>query len=325
MAYDRPWKSFQEQLELLSERGMQIGDEAAALEYLERVGYYRLSAYWYPFRVFETVDQTRQGRPITRATDRFVPDTQFVDAVRLYLFDKELRLRLTDALERIEIALRVDIAYLLGERDAFAHLHRGTFHPSFARRKLGRDPRDNFEKWQERCLGLEKRSKEDFVKHYRQKHGPRLPIWVAVETWDFGTISQLFAMMQVPDQQRIAQKYGVPDWEVFQSWLRSLNYLRNVCAHHSRLWNRNVIDQPKLPEAGVLPWCDTFRGQRQLISRPFLLLSIVRHMTKVVCPDTGWHRRLQAHLAAFPAQHAQRQLSLEDMGTLKGWESWWAG
>ncbi|ANB02395.1 Abi family protein [Ectothiorhodospira sp. BSL-9] len=324
MAYDRPWKSFEEQIAILQSRGMEVADEAAALEYLKRVGYYRLSAYWYPFRIFKTVGHDRQGRPITQATDQFVPNTQFVDAVRLYLFDKELRLRLTDALERIEIALRVDIAHLLGERDAFAHLHRDTFHPSFARKRFGRDPRDTFEKWQARCEGMERRSKEDFVQHYRQKHGPRLPIWVAVETWDFGTLSQLFAMMKVPDQRRIARKYGVLDWAVFQSWLRSLNYLRNVCAHHSRLWNRNVIDQPKLPELGTLSWCDDFHGQPQLIARPFLLLSIVRHMTKVVCADTGWHLRLEAHLMTFPAPHAQRRLSLEDMGAPVGWERWWS-
>lgn len=322
MAYERPWKSFEEQIALLQARGMEVADEAAALEYLERVGYYRLSAYWYPFRVFDTVDHDHHGRPITQATDRFVPGTQFVDAVRLYLFDKELRLRLTDALERIEIALRVDIAHLLGERDAFAHLHRDTFHPSFARRKFGRDPRDSFEQWQQRCMGLERRSKEDFVEHYRLKHGPRLPIWVAVETWDFGTLSQLFAMMKVPDQRHIASKYGVPDWEVFQSWLRSLNFLRNVCAHHSRLWNRNIA-RPKIPAPGALPWCDAFRGEGELITRTFILLAITRHMTRVVCPDTGWHHRLQGHLAAFPSQHAQRRLSLEDMGAPPGWERWW--
>ncbi|MDH2374878.1 Abi family protein [Cobetia sp. 3AK] len=323
MAYDRPWKSFQEQLSLLIERGMQVGDESAALEYLEHVGYYRLSAYWYPFRVFETAGNDQHDRPITQATDQFVPDTQFIDAVRLYLFDKELRLRLTDALERIEIALRVDIAYLLGESDAFAHLHRATFHPSFARRKSGRDPRDSFEKWQERCEGMERRSKEDFVKHYRKKHGSRLPIWVAVETWDFGTLSQLFAMMKVPDQIRIALKYGIQDWKVFQSWLRSLNYLRNVCAHHSRLWNRNVIDQPRLPKQGEVPWCDEFRDAKRL-ARPFLLLSIVRHMALMVCPETEWHRRLQAHLEVFPVPHSRRGLTLEDMGAPPGWERWWA-
>ncbi len=52
MMYNRPWKSFSEQSELLKFRGMVVTDEAAALDYLQRVGYYRLSAHWYLFRKF---------------------------------------------------------------------------------------------------------------------------------------------------------------------------------------------------------------------------------------------------------------------------------
>ena len=59
MVYNRPWKSFPEQLELLKSRGMVVTDEAAALDYLQRVGYYRLSTYWYPFRKFEVVQDDR--------------------------------------------------------------------------------------------------------------------------------------------------------------------------------------------------------------------------------------------------------------------------
>ena len=122
MAYNRPWKSFAEQLELLKSRGMVVTDEAAALRYLERIGYYRLTAYWYPFRVFKLEQDPTTKVLRTVRTDQFVADTQFVDAVELYLFDKKLRLLVLDALERIEIALRVDIAYLLGQRNTFAHL-----------------------------------------------------------------------------------------------------------------------------------------------------------------------------------------------------------
>lgn len=324
MVYQRPWKSFHQQLDILLQRGIQVSDEAAALEHLERVGYYRLSAYWYPFRVFKTIGHDKHHRPVNQATDQFVPGTEFNDAIRLYLFDKKLRLHLTDALERVEVALRVDIAYVLGEQDAFAHLKRETFHKSFARKPVGKERKEAFVSWQGHAKRMEDRSKEDFVKHYRQKHSFRLPIWVAVETWDFGTLSHLFAMMKVPDQKRIAHKYGVHDWQIFQSWLRSLNYLRNLCAHHSRLWNRNIIDQPKLPQKGSIIWCDAFHDQPQLIARPFLLLSILRHMTKAICPNTHWHRRLQEHLMNFPAQHAECSLSLADMGAPRGWEGWWS-
>lgn len=131
MNYNRPWKPFPEQLELLKSRGMVVTDEAAALDYLQRVGYYRLSAYWYPFRKFEVVQDNNTGKLATKALDGFQPGTQFVDAVHLYLFDKKLRLHLADALERIEISLRVDLSYLLGKRSPFRphREHQGSLPP----------------------------------------------------------------------------------------------------------------------------------------------------------------------------------------------------
>jgi abortive infection bacteriophage resistance protein len=322
MVYSRPWKSFPEQLELLKSRGMVVTDEAAALDYLQRVGYYRLSAYWYPFRKFEVVQDCETGKLATMALDEFHPGTQFVDAVRLYLFDKQLRLQVMDALERIEVALRVDIAHLLGKRSQFAHLEEDELHPSFTRKKR-RDGRTHFEQWQSKCQDLQHRSKEDFVKHYRAKHGGQLPIWVVVETWDFGAVSQFFAMMKVKDQLAIASRYGIQDWHTFQTWLRSLNYLRNLCAHHSRLWNRNVVDQPSLAGTDNIDWCRSFAGKNDLIAKPFLLLAICRHMVKTTCPDTEWHSRLAGQLGDLPQQHSERKLSVADMGLPEGWSDWW--
>lgn len=323
MAYNRPWKSFSEQLELLKSRGMLVTDEAAALSYLERIGYYRLSAYWYPFRVFK-LDQDPTSKVLrTARTDQFEAATHFVDAVELYLFDKKLRLLVMDALERIEVALRVDIAYLLGQRNTFAHLDAKQLHPSFAGRVNKRTGLTTFDAWRTKYNGLLQRSQEDFVKHYRAQHGPNLPLWVAVEIWDFGAVSQLLAMMKVADQQHIAAKYGVNDWKVFQSWVRSLSYLRNLTAHHSRLWNRNVTVQPSLPKRGNIIWCDDFIGKTDLITKPFLLLDITLHMIKVICPGTEWNMRLARHLQQFPSQHSNRKLSIADMGAPNGWERRW--
>lgn len=322
MSYTRPWMSFSDQLAQLQSRGMDVGDQAAALSYLERIGYYRLSAYWYPFRVWEIRQDPGSGRLANSRTDRFVAGTHFLDAVNFYLFDKQLRLLAIDALERIEVALRVDIAYQLGRQNTFAHLDPAALHPSFAG-KLEKDGRTVHQAWRARYKQLVARSREDFVAHYHRNHGTDLPIWVAVELWDFGTLSQLFAMMKVADQQLIAQKHGVADWQAFQSWLRSLSYLRNLVAHHSRLWNRNVVSQPKLPAAGLIGWCDNFSGQRDLIAKPFLLLSICRHLVRQICPRTGWHQRLREQIKAFPAQHASKPRSIADMGAPAGWEAWW--
>ena len=326
MVYSRPWKSFPEQLELLKSRGMVVTDEAAALDYLQRVGYYRLSAYWYPFRKFEVVQSGNAGKLATRALDEFQPGTQFVDAVHLYLFDKQLRLYLADALERIEISLRVDLSYLLGKRSPFAHVEntKAHFHPGFAGRAFSKNnPKPAFDAWLGKYRELVKRSKEDFVRHYHTNHGDELPIWVAVEVLDFGAISQLFSMLHPRDQLAIANRYGVDDWKVFKSWLFSLSYLRNLVAHHSRLWNRNITSKPKLPKRGKIAWCDAFIDNEDTRFKPFLLLAITRTLVKSICPNTEWHERLAKHLEQFPEQHSSRKLDLSGMGIAEDWKDWW--
>ena len=57
MVYSRPWTSFPGQLALLKSRGMVVSDETAALDYLQRVGYYRLSAT--RFKLFLLLATTR--------------------------------------------------------------------------------------------------------------------------------------------------------------------------------------------------------------------------------------------------------------------------
>ncbi|MCY0967347.1 Abi family protein [Parathalassolituus penaei] len=323
MTYSRPWLSFPDQLAKLKSRGVIVTDDAAALKSLEQFGYYRLSAYWYPFRVREF---DARGK-LLRVKDEVHPNTHLVDAVHLYLFDKQLRLQVLDALERIEIAIRVDVAHLLGRLDTFAHTQQNQLHKTFANKSKGPGKPTAFDAWTQKRLNLENRSQEDFVKHYREKHGPDLPVWVAAETWDFGAVSQLFAMMKVKHQTQIATQYGVPDWEAFQSWLRSLNYLRNICAHHSRLWNRNMVDQPILPAVGALEWLDKMRASGltddELKARPFLILAICRHLVLKLHSGSQWHKRLETHLLALPEMNSDYKVSLQAMGVPENWQDWW--
>lgn len=321
--YSRPWKSFEEQLSLLESRGLSEADRIWALAWLRRVGYYRLSAYWYPFRVFRHEQCAETGRILSVRTDEFVPDTAFSDAVELYLFDRRLRVLLADALERIEVSLRVEVAYRLGEADTFAHLSEANFHPTFRARLDPRTRRTAFESWQQKYEGLVQRSREDFVKHYREKHGPDLPLWVAIEVWDFGAVSQLLAMMKVPDQAAISMRFGLSDWKAFGSWIRALSYLRNLVAHHSRVWNRNMVSQPKMPTADAPDWCAEFTGKNDLLSKPFVYLEIVRHLVDVICPGSQWPQRMADHLQAFPVQTSQRKLSIAAMGAPADWEARW--
>lgn len=311
--YAKPWTSYADQLRILQQRGMQVSDAAKALEYLGRIGYYRLSGYWHDMRQWQ---RDANGQRVV--LDQFKPGTQFQDVVALYVFDKRLRLLVLDALERIEIALRVDLSYRLGQKGPFAYLDPANFSDNFA---FVRDPatgRTAHETWLSRQEKLVKGSREIFVHHNHDKYGDRLAVWVACEVWDFGCTSILFSGLQASDQDEIARAYSLP-WNggsVLASWLHSFNYLRNVCAHHSRLWNRNVTRLPKLPLHGHDPRIDLLRPH--LKKRPFVLLCLCHCMMQQINPSSSWSRRLIDLLEAFP-DLAHLGLTLSGMGIPREW------
>ncbi len=325
--YTKPWMSYPEQLERLTSRGMAVTNEAAALDYLERIGYYRLSGYWFPFR--ERVEYCPLGlEPMPQKKirieriplDSFKPGTTFQNAVELYVFDKKLRLLALDALERIEIALRVDLSHGLGRHDAFAYLQSELFHDKFSRERDNRTGLTRHQNWLSKHDALINRSNEDFIRHNKTKYGLPLAIWVACEVWDFGTLSVLYSGLQEADQDAISRQYGVSNGRVFATWLRSLNYLRNVCAHHSRLWNRNIIDQPRLPTVTEVPSLAPFHQSAHRRARTFLLLCITHHLMNAINPESSWGKRLKDHLLSFP-DLSHLGLSLDAMGVDEGWQS----
>jgi abortive infection bacteriophage resistance protein len=98
LKFIKPAKSFDEQLELLISRGMQVRDREKALNHLSHINYYRLEAYWLPYEV-------------SRATHQFADNTDLNTILSHYLFDREFRLLLLDAIERIEVSFRTQWAY----------------------------------------------------------------------------------------------------------------------------------------------------------------------------------------------------------------------
>lgn len=314
--YKKPYLTFEQQLALLKGRGLGVTDEAAALSCLQRIGYYRLSAYWYPLRQVVLSQAEGSSRITVQRIDAFRPGSTFEQALALYVFDKRLRLLVLDAIERIEVALRVDVSYRLGAKDPFAHMQPALLHGNFTKKVNPASGRTGYQAWSEKHQQMVARSREDFVRHYQQKYGEPFPIWVAVELWEFGMLSTFFQGMQVRDKDAVAARYGLPDGQLLQSWLRALNFVRNVAAHHSRLWNKNLVDQPKLPRPGALPSFDPGIGQPSISSRLFAVLCILLHLMRVVSPNSSWPTRLRQLLDSFPVAPG---LSLGDMGFPAGW------
>lgn len=316
--YSKPYLTYQQQLELLKSRGLEVTDDAAAISCLSRIGYYRLSAYWYSFRKTSLTQDPISKKITVNREDDFHPCSSFQQALELYVFDKRLRLLVLDAVERIEVAIRSDIAYQLGSKDPFAHTNPALLHGNFAKKVDPLSGKTRHQEWLDKYNTVLSRSKEDFVRHYKKKYGLPLPIWVSVELWEFGMLSMFYQGLAVADKSAIATKYGVPDWQVMESWLRSLNFVRNVAAHHSRLWNKNLVDQPKLPALGGILEFDPLIGKPDVTSRPYIILCILIYFMRRVSPNSSWPKRLRDLLDAFPAVP---NLAVADMGFPSDWET----
>ncbi|MGC7560205.1 Abi family protein [Pasteurella sp. PK-2025] len=310
----KEWKDYDELLNVLKCRKMCISDEARALHYLKNIGYYRLSGYWHSFKQKDEVKSNQQKRLVL--LNVFESGTDFGTILDLYIFDKKLRLLALDALERIEMAVRNDVVHLLGKLHPLAHIEPYQIdlktgkeicclHPNFVSKG------DKYVKWKEKHNQLiERAKKRDAIRHYKDQYGGVLPIWVSAEVWDFGLLSQLFAGMRYHDKNTIAAKYGVKNGKMFEQWLRSLNFIRNVCAHHSRLWNLNIVNTSA-------PLSDSPEMNQY---RVFMYLCIMQKLLTTINPKSTWRKRLYQLLKTFPRPNNDAVL-INDMGLPLDWEN----
>lgn len=312
--YEKPFLGISEQLALLQARGLKVTDVARAERYLERIGYYRLSGYWYPMRKPIAAEP---GKKAASRHDEFLEGAEFRHAIQLYVFDKRLRLLFLDAIERIEIGLRVAVALRLGARDPVAHRNPEELHPDFAYKLDSRTFCSPHFAWLEKQDKLEEASKEEFSKHFKSRYSSKLPIWIAIEVWDFGQLSHFFAGLRVQDKEAISSAHGLVDWRLLQSWLRAINFVRNVCAHHGRLWNRKLIDIPKRPKPGEILTLDHVAANQTVWHKLYSVAVILQFLMLKINPASTWAARLKSLTNEFPAAPG---ISLAQAGFP---DSWW--
>lgn len=312
MAYTKPYLSIAEQLALIKGRGMQISDEALAQSYLNRIGYYRLSGYWYPYRRSETID----GK--TKVLDSFRAGTKFSEIVDLYVFDKKLRLLMMDVIERIEIALRVQITLQLGKLGPEAHRDPRSLHPNFSVRPDVRTGEIKHETWLRRHDDAFERSKEEFAKHFKAKYaGEYPPIWIAAELWDFGAMSMLYSGMRKSDQEAIAKLFGVQSFDVMTSWLRLINVARNICAHHSRFWNKPNAAPPVWPRPADCPDLGHIATDMRAKTRVYGLACVCAYLLRSINPNSRWADRFKSNIREFPKSD---HVNVHSAGFPENWE-----
>ena len=293
--YNKPYLPISAQLALIKGRGMAISDDALAQSYLSRIGYYRLSGYWFPYR-----ESSGAGTNVI-VGDKFRAATKFSEVVELYVFDKRLRLLMMDVIERIEIALRVQITLELGKLGPQAHRDANALHPNFQRPAAKGSLESRHGKWLRRHDEAFVRSKEEFAKHFRFKYAGELPpIWIAAELWDFGAMSFLYSGMRKDGQLAIAKFFGVPSFQIMETWLRALNVTRNICAHHSRLWNKPNTVQPKWPTPAECPDLGHIASNTHALTRVYAIACICAHFLRTINPNSSWQDRFKELATDFP-------------------------
>lgn len=319
--FEKPHRSHADLVQILVERGLTCSDPAAAESRMSAVGYYRLSAYVYPFRVLLPESEQRVTSPVHYRSDQITPGTSFEHVEGLWQFDRKLRLLCLDAIETVEIGLRAHLAHVLAARDVFGHVHRESLEEAACSAPADRknpDGPDNFQDWQERYEALQRKAQsEDFVVHHLYRHGAPLPIWIAVEILDMGALVRLYKMLDKRDQNAVAKGFGVAGGPLLGRWLTQLNYVRNVCAHHSRLWNRSLTySTPKFNPAQVderLKHAATC-GERDKV---YLVLAILAYLVRQADSGSNWPLTLRTLGKKFPDLPG---ITIErDMGFPPGW------
>ena len=299
MNFTKPPLDIPEQIALLKNRGMSFADEARASRVLSHVNYYRLRAYWLPFEKVGNA-QTNQENHM------FVDGTDFDSVYSLYVFDRNLRVLLLEAIERVEIALRTHWAQVLAEKyGAHAYMQQDIFH------KQG--IYDN-------CLAsLDEelsRSKETFVKHYQSKYKnpTRPPIWAVCELLTLGGLSKWIENINKrQDRQAIALRLNL-DEVVVRAFAHHLTHVRNICAHHGRVWNRKFTLIMTLPNR-PFELSSQFNKDKHDERKVYNTLVMLCWCIKTINPQTTWPARVKA-LLLTRSEH-----DLKAMGAVVGWQN----
>lgn len=292
--FQKPVLSLAEQLALLQQRGMSVADPARAEHYLRFIGYYRLSGYWFPF-------QHRDGSP---AHDDFRPGTNFETVLDRYVFDRRLRVLIMDAAERIEVAARTAISNRMCEGfGPHWYLSAARFAPGFDHANFLRRVRQ-----ETGIVPFNRNKQSDFIRHYLQKYDtpPEPPSWMVFELLPFGSVSTVFKNLFDAEKKAIAADFDLPR-DRLQSWLHAASHIRNLCAHHSRVWNR---------EFGVAPSVAKSEKHHVLHPKRFYNHAVaIQTLLKRISGDTHWadrlhnilndHPNIPAHLMGFPQKWSQ--------------------
>jgi abortive infection bacteriophage resistance protein len=293
MQYLKPVLTVADSIQRLKNRGLMIANDQDAERFLRAIGYFRFRGYALPFMEDAPVGFAHGNR-------QFRAGTTFSDVQGLYEFDRALRSLVMEQIDRIEVAVRTAILQELN----------GTFgthwYLDFSK-KIFKDAADQAKWFGEVAREVDRSKNQPFIVHYQNKYtNPRLPpSWAVAECLSFGKWSTLYKQL-AHGKSAIAGGFALSA-PILESWLHSLNVLRNACAHHGRIWNRVL---PFTPQAHP-HFSSHFANPSRFYSRA----AAIRVMTNVIDGNQNFSDGLKNLFAAHPTVNPSA------MGFPPDWES----
>lgn len=289
--FPKTYTSPSDLVRLLQSRGMVIEDTDKAQNYLQHIGYYRLSAYMYPFL------------QAPKSLHRYKPDASFQKVMMLYRFDKKFRLLIFNEIEKIEVAVRSAIV------NVGCEISGNPFWMTDSQNFVNQTKHTQTMRLIDDEL---RRSREDFIVHFNQTYSDNYPpAWIVSEILPFGMMTNIYSNIKnMRIKKRVAQKFGL-QVAPFESWLTIVTLTRNSCCHHARVWNKQNTIRPMLPNRMSNPWITLPTDMLRI----YFDLCIIKFFLNTLSPQNDMTEKLKSLLAAYP------DVDTAAMGFPQDWET----
>ncbi len=282
MKFTKPAIDIKVQIAQLKKRGLIIQDENFAEHHLRHISYYRLAGYWWPLQS-------------DKLNHLFKPNSKFETVVKLYKFDSELRKLLFEVIEEIEIAFRSKLIYHL------SHEFNPWWFEDVAHFQIHKDHSGSLVQIT-RDLSLNRKKEVFLTEHYKKYHTDTRnpPAWKTLEVLSLGTLSKIYGNLanKCKSKDLIAAEFGCANFTYFHSWMQDLTQIRNMCAHHGRIWNKNLPGRPKLLPKPPNAWLKKVppASEHHML---YVHLCCMKYLLNVVSPNNNFSFRLYVLLKHY--------------------------
>ncbi len=274
--YNKPFLSSTEHVALLKNRGLIIDNNDKVIKYLRTIGYFRLSAYFYPL----LRDPKREHQ--------FKPNSTFESALEMYRFDRKLRILLFNEIEKIEVGFRSIIVNTCSmEFNDINWISNALYFKNSCK----------FDRTIKQIDFDIPKSKEDFIIHFERTYSDKYPpSWMLAETITLGSLYYIYKNLKSSKVKKmIALEFKIYP-EVLESWMDVIVDIRNICCHHSRVWNREFAKRPSKPIKPFDYWIKNEYQEKKL----YIRICIIAYLLNQVSPNNKLKDKLLNLFSTYP-------------------------